>query len=621
MTRTRALFVSVAISVVVAACGGSSGGSNNGGNTGGGGGTTATNPCTTALLADTAEVAAVGSTAQSGGPTEDKKKVIDGDPRGRIYEALALHEDAVARREARARTALVQRDETGAGQTAITAPAPVGEDVGDVAVINDTGDLVLPQNNYDVRSTGLRFTRNGGSYTVSRIDGNFRGALGNRVTLSDDDSANVNIPFSFPFYGVGQTAAFVNSDGNITFGEEDKSSTERNIARLLTGPPRVAPFFADLDPTQGTGKIFVNAAADQYTVTWCNVRGFDSTRVVTTQATLLPDGSVELKYGDTINIGDSIVALSPGHTGIFTPVDLTTSTASSAGAIGERFAQSSSLDTVAVAKKFYSTHPDSFDQILMWTDQPLVRDAFAYEVTVANEVRGLGQDIYDLSTSFGSGGRLRSMVVMDWIGKYPDDPTQKFLGENNTLSVLGQEVGHRWLAYVDFRDHTGARSDALLGRDLAHWSFFFDSDASVMEGNDIEDQGGGQFRTVDAVKRYSRLDQYMMGLIPASQVPTFFYVENPSSNKQRGDAPQINQSFTGTRRDVLIDDVIAINGARSPTSDVAPHTFRQAFIYIVSNGRTADSALVAKLDRIRSQWETFFGTATEGRMSGNTRLR
>jgi hypothetical protein len=622
MTRTRALFVSVGISVVVAACGGgSSGGSNNGGNTGGGGGTSATNPCTTALLADTAEVAAVGSTAQSGGPTEDKKKVIDGDPRGRIYEALALHEDAVARREARARTALVQRDETGAGQTAITAPAPVGEDVGDVAVINDTGDLVLPQNNYDVRSTGLRFTRNGGSYTLSRIDGNFRSALGNRVTLSDDDSANVNIPFSFPFYGVGQTAAFVNSDGNITFGEEDKSSTERNIARLLTGPPRVAPFFADLDPTQGTGKIFVNAAADQYTVTWCNVRGFDSTRVVTTQATLLPDGSVELKYGDTINLGDSIVGLSPGHTGTFTSVDLTTSTASSAGAIGERFAQASSLDTVAVAKKFYSTHPDSFDQILMWTDQPLVRDAFAYEVTVANEVRGLGQDIYDLSTSFGSGGRLRSMVVMDWIGKYPDDPTQKFLGENNTLSVLGQEVGHRWLAYVDFRDHTGARSDALLGRDLAHWSFFFDSDASVMEGNDIEDQGGGQFRTVDAVKRYSRLDQYMMGLIPPSQVPTFFYVENPSSNKQRGDAPQVNISFTGTRRDVLIDDVIAINGARSPTSDVAPHTFRQAFIYIVSNGRTADSALVAKLDRIRSQWETFFGTATEGRMSGNTRLR
>src|SRR4029077_19714063 len=136
-----------------------------------------------------------------------------------------------------------------------------------------------------------------------------------------------------------------------------------------------------------------------------------------------------------------------------------------------------------------------------------------------------------------------------------------------------------------------------------------------------EDLGGGQFRTVDAVKRYSRLDQYMMGLIPASQVPTFFYVENPTSNKQRADAPQIGVSFTGTRRDVLVNDVIAVNGTRDPSSDAAPHTFRQAFILVVSSGRSTDATQVQKLDRIRSQWETYFGTATEGRMSGNTRLR
>ena len=42
----------------------------------------------------------------------------------------------------------------------------------------------------------------------------------------------------------------------------------------------------------------MNAAADQYTVTWCGVRGFDSTRVVTAQATLLPGGAIEMKYGD-----------------------------------------------------------------------------------------------------------------------------------------------------------------------------------------------------------------------------------------------------------------------------------------------------------------------------------
>src|SRR5204862_1944275 len=196
----------------------------------------------------------------------------------------------------------------------------------------------------------------------------------------------------------------------------------------------------------------------------------------------------------------------------------------------------------------YNSHPDNYDQILLWSDQPLIRDAFAYEITVANEVRGIGQDLFDLSGSLGSAGRLRSLVMMDWLGKYPDNPAVKFLGENNTLSVLGQEVGHRWLAYVHFRDRLGANSSALLGRDDAHWSFFFDSDASVMEGNDIEDLGGGSFRTVDAVKRYSRLDQYMMGAIPPSQVPTFFYVESPvsASGKVPASAPQIGASFTGT---------------------------------------------------------------------------
>jgi len=629
MLRVRALLSALLVSVVVAACGGGGGGSN-GGNSGGsgsggsgGGGTTPTNPCTTALMADTAEVAAVGSVA--GGltpaPDKDKKTLVDGSPRGRLWAARALHDDALQKRDAtRLRSTVAQMEE--ARQNALTSPAPVAEDIGEIAVIQDTGNLILPLNAYDVRSMGLRFTRSGSSYTLSKIDGNFRSSLGSRVTLTDDDSAQVNIPFSFPFYGTAQTAAFINSDGNITFGEEDKSSTDRNLARLLAGPSRVAPFFADLDPTTGSGRIFVNAASDQYTVTWCSVRAFDSTRSVTTQATLFPDGSVEMKYSDAINIGDSIVGISPGHTTDVAIVDLSNGSGSGSGAIAERFAQANEVDTFAVAKKFYQSHPDNYDQIMLWTDQPLIRDAFAYEITVANEVRGIGQDIYDLSRQLGSAGRLRSLVMMDWLGKYPEDPNAKFLGENNTLSVLGQEAGHRWLAYLSFRDRTGAKSDALLGRDLAHWSFFFDSDASVMEGNDIEDLGGGSFRTSDAVKRYSRLDQYAMGLVPPSFVPTFFYVESTTgSSKAPESAPSIGVSFTGTRRDVLIDDVIAVMGPRVPAFSDAPKAHREAFIYIVSNGRTADPGQVSKLDRIRVAWQTFFQNATENRMTLDTRLR
>src|SRR5260370_23285905 len=97
-----------------------------------------------------------------------------------------------------------------------------------------------------------------------------------------------------------------------------------------------------------------------------------------------------------------------------------------------------------------------------------------------------------------------------------------------------------------------------------------------------------------------------MGLVPRSGVPTFFYVESPNSPKVKTDAPAIGVSFTGTRRDVLVDDVIAIHGPRIPAAADSPRTHRQAFIYIVSNGRTLDTAQVAKLDTLRTQWEAFF---------------
>ena len=593
------------LAIVAAACGsgGSGSSSTNPPSTGGGGGTTTTDPCSTAITADSAEAGPPSLLALGAQPVSDKKTLVDGDPRGRLGEALWLHR-AGAERE----------------RTASGTPSPIAQDVGDIAVVQDQGDIVLPANVFDLGGSTLRFTRSGSGYAVTKGALAYRPTLGRQLTLADDDSVEMDVPFSFPFYTGTQRVAYVNSDGNITFGEADKASTERNVSRVLTGPPRVAPFLADLDPSSG-GRVFVNAASDLYTVTWCAVRGFDSQRTTTVQATLLPDGSIEMAFG-SITLGDAVVAIGPGRAGDFSPIDLSVpKPATGTGALGERFAASATIDTVAVGKKFFSTHPDRYDQILIWTDQPLIQDAFAYEITVSNEIRGIGQDLYDQSSEFGSGGQLRSVVVMDWLGKYPDNPTSKFLGENNTLSVMGQEVGHRWLAYMDFRDHTGASSDALLGRDLAHWSFFFNSEASVMEGNEITDLGGGQFKTTDAVKRYSHLDQYAMGLIPASAVPSMFYVDAPNSTHAREDAPQIGVTFTGTRRDFLIDDVIAVNGQRSPSSADAPKTHRQAFVYVVSSGRSVDSGQVAKLDNIRKQWEIFFAQATDGRMAVQTRLQ
>jgi len=537
-----------------------------------------------------------------------KAQPIDGSPHGRLLDALWLHRSRADR--------IRERPSLTAGPDVV--------DIGQIAVVPDEGDLIEPPNPIDLQNLGLRFTRNGaGGYNVTRIDGAFRTSVGSRLMLTDDDSTQLNVPFNFSFYGRVQTTAFINSDGNITFGEGDSASTERNVARLLAGPPRIAVFLADLDPSTA-GRVLGNAAADQYTVTWCGIRGFESSQTTNAQITFLPDGSIEMKYGQ-VTLPDAVVGLSPGRTSDFRPVNLNGGgpVDGGSGAVGERFADSAELDLVEVARKFYRTHADNFDQLVIWTDARLA-DSFAFETTVANEISGIGLSIFDRSQDFGSAGRLRSLTMMDFIGKYPEDPQQTFLGENNTVSVLGQEVGHRWLAFLEFRNHTGQRSEALLGRDQAHWSFFMDSDASVMEGNDIEDLGGGSFRTVGAVRRYSLLDQYAMGLVPESQVPTFFYVDDPvnvAGGRTASSAPQIGVTFNGTRRDVLIQDVVAINGPRIPAAGESPRVHRQAFIFVSSAGRSATDAQVTKLDRIRLAWETFFRQATDGRMEAITALR
>ena len=171
--------------------------------------------------------------------------------------------------------------------------------------------------------------------------------------------------------------------------------------------------------------------------------------------------------------------------------------------MGELFAAEASLDLVAASRRFYAEFADRYDQLVVWTDTRVTESGtFAFESTVKNSIAGIGQEQVDFAAAYGSGGRLSSLVVMDDLGKYPADPNQRANGENTTLSLVAHETGHRWGATLQFRDAEGGASDAWLGRQLAHWSFYCDSDASVLEGNDIEDQGGGSFRTAATVQRY-----------------------------------------------------------------------------------------------------------------------
>ena len=358
---------------------------------------------------------------------------------------------------------------------------PASQDAGEIAVLQDAGDLMTRANPLDLADVAVRFTSNpSGGYDAEQAPYGFRQPLGEALTLTDDDTREMTLPFGFTFFNQQYDRVFVNSDGNLTFTEPDTASTQRSVSRFLTGPPRLAPLFADLDPSTG-GRVLAFGDAGRFSVTWCGVHQFERPETATMQITLLADGRSKFTCRARRRSRRRSSARRRGGRRISSLADFSnpSGNAGGAGAIGEHFTATSDLDLIGVSRRFLATHPDEFDHLIVFTDEPLLTDAFAYEVTVSNDITGLGMATFNHASDYGSAGRLQAMCNMDALSKYPDDPRRKFHRENSTLGILGHEVGHRWLAFLNFRDENSQTSEALLGRDRAHWSFFFDSDASV----------------------------------------------------------------------------------------------------------------------------------------------
>jgi hypothetical protein len=498
--------------------------------------------------------------------------------------------------------------------------------VGDVAVVVDDGSIVVQPNLLDLDDFGIQYApQKKGGFVVSPSSDPVDPAIGERIELADDEARAIKLPkgFKFRFYKKLYTTVYVHSDGNLTFKAPDAASTDRSLFRLINDPPRVAPLFADLDPSAAGegGGVYVSTGKTKIVVTWLDVPSFGTTNRNTFQAVLYSTGRITFAYG-RLDTQEAVVGVAPGTGGQAQLVDYTGDlpTGSLSSAIAERFVERRDLDHLAIAQAFFREFADDYDHLVVFLDfnQNLGDGAFAFESTVKNEIRGLGVDVFDASAAAGSRGRLRSFVQMGTLTRYPENPEQDFLGTNNTLDVMGQETGHRWLAFFGFRDENGQNNRSLLGRDDSHWSFCHNSLASDMEGNQFREDGGDRFTSIDATERFSPLDQYAMGLIPADDVPPFYYVDGCPD---RAAPPQIGASIQGRRIDLTIDRIIAVEGLRVPAANKAPHSFNMAFVLVSEGGRFPSEASIAKIDRIRAAWEPYFAQATDGRGAVSTALK
>lgn len=263
-----------------------------------------------------------------------------------------------------------------------------------------------------------------------------------------------------------------------------------------------------------------------------------------------------------------------------------------------------------VAQRFYQDHPDDYDFLIVFTTFEFeTAGAHAFYNGIRNDTGGIGLPLYDNSASFGSDGRLQGYVDMAALSRnsfVPQNPSFQF-----TLQVLAHEIMHRWGAQLGFRDVNGNPSADLIGPDQSHWSYFLDSDASVMYGNDWTTRADGSFESAAVRQRFSPLDLYSAGLYAASEVPPFNLIRGGTGNAT--DLPRLGATSDGNLESITINQVIAESGPRNPTAAQAQKDFRAAFILLKRPGEQVSAATTLALEQLRTRAQQYFSQITRSR--------
>jgi uncharacterized protein (TIGR03437 family) len=562
-----------------------------------------------------------------------QEQAVCGTHRDKWQETVYLHRQAERRRLARK----LENQTVGLAAASTRAAA---RDSGNIAIMEDGDGVVDRMNSFTLNGRTIAFqptTETATKYRFETREASYdesAATSGAPLTgLGDDDTREVPLPFSFAFYGISYRSVFVNSDGNLTFGAGDAAASARSLGRMSGGQPRIAGLFRDLDPSRTNGGVRVLTEASRLVVSWVNVPeysdlGFGTQQ--TFQIRLYSDGRIQIAFSG-VNTLEAVVGISPGGA-IGTTSLVSFSTGSSdefSATIAELYTNVTEVDIVTAARKFFETHEDAYDYLVIFNnlDVPAATGAVAYEVTLRNQRTGYGDPVSDQGALVGSASRLQSIMNMGPLSQYPEDPNSvvpaRYTSRDTPLTVLGHEAGHLFLAFASVRDPNDPSARPMLGRQSAHWNFAFNSEASFLEGNRIQDNGTGglyRFRTIATVEGYAPLDQYLMGFRAPEEVPATFLVTNPTTTTASR-APQSGVVFNGDRRDVTVQDIIAVEGRRTPDHTVSQRKFRFGFILVVAQGSAPSQADLDKVESFRKGFEDIYYRASSERATADATLR
>jgi hypothetical protein len=230
----------------------------------------------------------------------------------------------------------------------------------------------------------------------------------------------------------------------------------------------------------------------------------------------------------------------------------------------QKFMRGFTLGTADLAQMIYAVMPDAFDFLIHFSTYRIERlpyDAGAnFNSGVQRPVQvnftGTGQGTFNNTGIYGSSGRLLSVIALDVYGR----------GIWNYNCA--HEILHQWGSFLG----------ALPISDGQHY-ISRSSVGSLLGGHVWQTNGAGGWTLIceegrSGATRVAPLDKYLMGLIPADQVPIMrVYPQTEPLPFFR-----CNGTISNVQHVVTIGDIMNRYGVRSPDPATAKRHFSLGFV-------------------------------------------
>lgn len=250
-------------------------------------------------------------------------------------------------------------------------------------------------------------------------------------------------------------------------------------------------------------------------------------------------------------------------------------------------------------------------------------------------LHGIGEGLHQPldGAAFGS-NRLQVAAQPVFIGQQRFDEVirdgdQTFIHHAGAVGWMAHELGHRWGVSLRFRHPETGEEIPLSDKYCnCHWAEALNTASMIRVGDHYIDggystetspMGGFEWRSLGG-NRYSRefppfltpygfsaLDLYAMGLMPASEVPDTFLLENLAHDE--GDV------WTGDRLGIAIEDIMAAEGSRIPDFDDAQKEFELTLYVVYDPAQGPQPEMIQRAMRIAGELKDYFERATGNRMS------